>query len=213
MGFLIKTRWVFIFILFYVLRSWLYDQWEYSFWPFLPEGTHVRVHLVVIEYTWILRHEVTATFSLSDYISFQGSSPWGAFIMSTSIVLLVLEKSQPSNTFLASQIRSSVTGSISGSCGKQKTSFALTILSTYDNNGFCFLRLTLGVNILDLVRVAPFFGMPFTSFFKPYWFESILKLIWDPTHQWADNESLELSIFKRFFKENFHFKQLSYWYL
>lgn len=45
-----------------------------------------------------------------------------------------------------------------------------TILTACDNEGLCFLRLTLRVNFLDLVRAAYFvssFGTPLAFMVKP----------------------------------------------
>ena len=62
----------------------------------------------------------------------------------------------------------------------QHAIFHYTILTSCSRRGFYFLRLTLRINFLDLVK-AEFFALscetPLMSLVKPYWFESLLRLI------------------------------------
>ena len=92
------------------------------------------------------------------------------FVISTFIVLLVLEKFQASSACSVSQIKGSVTGGTLHFHGKPKTPFALHHSYHLGQQGLHFLRLSLGVNFLDLVRFAFFVlscRMPLASLVKP----------------------------------------------
>lgn len=54
--------------------------------------------------------------------------------------------------------------------GNRRDCFHYTLLTAYDNEGLCFLKLTLGVKFLDLVRTVSFVfssGMPVAPMVKP----------------------------------------------
>ena len=70
--------------------------------------------------------------------------PWSrrTFVISTFVVLLVLEKFHSSSGCLVSWIGRFMTGSVSYSRKKWETSFHDTVLTTCVNEGLYFLKLT-----------------------------------------------------------------------
>lgn len=82
----------------------------------------------------------------------------------------MLEKSHPSSTCLVTQMSTSLTGDREKQRHRRHR-IHYVIVTAYDNEGLCFLRLTLGVNFLGLVRAVPFafsVGTPPVSVVKPY---------------------------------------------
>ena len=108
----------------------------------------------------MLRCEVTAAFSLWGHTSSQRSSPQVAFVRSTFTVLLVLEKSHPRDTCLASPMSRPAPARISRSSGKREMPLGLQASLWLRQGWLCFLAKALGANSLDLGGLRPLFLHP-----------------------------------------------------
>lgn len=95
----------------------------------------------------------------------RGPSPSGDLVITIFITLLVLEKSHSSSTLLVSQTSTFITGGVSCSHERQKTTFSRHHPHHLCNEGLCFLQFSLKMNFLDLVRVVLSYGIPLASLF------------------------------------------------
>ena len=77
----------------------------------------------------------------------------------------MLEKSHSSSTRLVSQTSTFITGGVSCSHERQKTTFSLHHPHHLCNEGLYFLPLSLKMNFLDLVRVVLSYGKSLESLF------------------------------------------------
>lgn len=122
------------------------------------------------EQTGVPWHRVTGSTlfaqpcQLSGEFATKGASPRETSVASTLVSLLVLGKAHFSSSCPVSQISRFVTTGISRSCGKPGTLFSLCHPCHLCNEGFCFSRQSLWVNLLDLMRAA-YFAFPFRMLF------------------------------------------------
>lgn len=137
------------------------------------------------------------------------------------LVLVVVEKSHSFNTCLVSYSWASLCLEASHiPAGNGRHRFSQHCSYHPWQWSICFLRLTLGVNFLNLVRAASFVlscGMLPASLIKPkqdllVWADTEINIIsyLPMTRQWI----LWISyIWKKKFLQSSHFLQLSYWHL
>lgn len=114
-----KKNWMFFFpfVLFYVLRAWLCDHWEYSFWSLLSRECTLMA-------TWIGGFSVCQAMPALSRVSCERSQAMGTFVHCYCWKVPFL-----SGTCLVSEISGFVTGGVSNFCGRSQTVFtALSLL-------------------------------------------------------------------------------------
>lgn len=177
--------------------------WELALWP-------IRIFSLVsaIQIDWDFKTECLAV-QLSGELVTRGPSPQGDLVISIFITSLVLGKSHSSSTRLVSQTRTFITGGVSCSHERQKTTFSLHRPHHLCNEGLCFLWLSLKMNFLDLVKVVLSYGKSLASLFTykglSIWVANKILLL-------LDGQTMDALNWKSKFKKRFY-RQLSYWYI
>ena len=155
-----KSRWVFHSILFYVPRAWLWVCWEYFHWS-PPSSEYICQGASGGQIDWSSKtqRDTKSQAALSVWPCWLSGefvttcySPQRTSVVLVFVALLFLEKSYSCPAYLVSQISGAVTWGIHAFTGNWRHHFHCTILAARSNEGLYFLRLTLEVNFLDLVR-------------------------------------------------------------